>query len=191
MPHFPPASRVDSLQFESLPRTLFRAFFFRPQSRHPLHMLRSILLSTLLLITAVIGLHMPAHAAKATKEEAIALVKKGVAHYKTHGPDKSWPLFSDPAGPYRDRELFLVVLDNTGTVMAHSVLKKMIGANLMQFKDINGVFMVKDMFAKAKKDGHGWSVEYLFLNPDTCKMEPKVSYFEKAGDYLFFCGVYK
>ncbi len=134
----------------------------------------------------------PAHAGKrATKEEAIALVKKAVAEYKAIGREKAMASISDPKGKYRDRELFVVVLDSTGTVIAHPVLKKMIGANLTPFRDPDGVYMVKDMMDKAKVDASGWSVEYKFLNPDTQRAEPKLSYFEKHDDLLFFCGVYK
>ncbi len=133
-----------------------------------------------------------AHAGKrATKEEAIALVKLAVADYKANGKEKAFAAISDPKGKYRDRELFVVVLDNTGVVLAHPVLKKMIGANLTPFRDPDGVYMVKDMFDKAKLDKSGWSVEYKFLNPDTQRTEPKLSYFEKHDDLLFFCGVYK
>ena len=133
-----------------------------------------------------------AHAGKrATKEEAIALVKRAVAEYKAKGKDATFAAISEPKGKYRDRELFVVVLNSTGTVLAHPVHKKMIGANLMQFRDPDGVYMVKDMMDKAKVEGTGWSVEYKFVNPDTQRTEPKLSYFEKHDDLLFFCGVYK
>ncbi len=127
----------------------------------------------------------------ATKEEAINLVKAAISTYKAEGKEKALAAISDPKGKFRDRELFVVVLDSSGTVIAHSVLKKMISANLMQFRDSDGVYMIKDMMEKAKKDHSGWSVEYKFLNPDTQKMEPKLSYFEKHEDLLFFCGIYK
>lgn len=133
-----------------------------------------------------------AHAAKrATQEEAIALVKRAVAEYKANGKEKTFAAISDPKGKYRDRELFVVVLNSVGTVLAHPVHKKMIGANLMQFRDPDGVYMVKDMMDKAKVEGSGWSVEYKFINPDKQRAEPKLSYFEKHDDLLFFCGIYK
>ncbi|MBX9868292.1 MAG: hypothetical protein K2X63_00700, partial [Burkholderiaceae bacterium] len=50
-------------------------------------------------------------AERATKEEAVAMVKKAVAFYKKNGREKSLAAFSDQSGQFRDRELFLIVLD--------------------------------------------------------------------------------
>ncbi len=151
--------------------------------------IRQFIAIILLGITLV---HNSAHANKrAKKEEAVALVKRAIAEYKATGREKTFAAISDPQGKYRDRELFVVVLNSTGTVVAHPVHKKMIGASLMQFRDPDGVYMVKDMMDKAKIEGSGWSVEYKFVNPDTKRTEPKLSYFEKYDDLLFFCGIYK
>ena len=130
-------------------------------------------------------------AENATKEDAIAMVKKGVAHYKAKGLEASLATFSDTEGPFRKGELFLVVMGMDGKVHSHSGMKKMIGANITELKDPNGVYMVKDMQEKAKKINSGWSVEYVWLNPDAKKMETKITYFERADDLIFFCGIYK
>lgn len=125
---------------------------------------------------------------RATKEEAVAMVKKAVAYYKANGREKSLVAFSDQSGPFKDRELFLIVVDPKGVAVAHTALKKMIGANIMELKDVNGVMIIKSFFKAVEKTGAGWSDEYIFINPATQQMEPKRTYVEKVDDLLIACG---
>ncbi len=125
---------------------------------------------------------------RATKEEAVAMVKKAVAYYKANGREKALVAFSDQQGQFKDRELFLVVVDPKGVAVAHTALKKMIGANIMELKDVNGVMIIKSFFKAVEKNGAGWSDEYVFINPATQQMEPKKTYVEKVDDLLIACG---
>lgn len=143
-------------------------------------------------LVIALGLVAPGWAdEKATKEDAVAMVKKAVAFYKKNGRDAAVTAANDQGPDFRKGELFVVIVDPSGKAIGHAALKKMIGANIMELKDTNGVFMVKDIFEKAKKSNSGWSVEYLFTNPATQAMAPKLTYFEKVDDLIFFCGVYK
>ena len=127
-------------------------------------------------------------AERATKEEAVAMVQKAVAFYKANGKEKSWEAMSDPKGQFRDRDLFIVVLNAKGDVLAHPVMKKMIGANIMDIRDVNGVYMTRSFYKAVEKTGSGWSEKYKFMNPHLQKMENKLSYVEKFDDILFMCG---
>ena len=131
----------------------------------------------------------PAHAAeRATRDEAVAMVKKAVAFYKANGKDKALAAFSDQGGPFRDRELFLIVLDKGGVVLAHGALKKMIGNNIMDLRDANGVMIIRSFFKAVESTPSGWSEEYVFINPALQKMEPKRTYVERVDDILIACG---
>ncbi|MBY0572360.1 MAG: cache domain-containing protein [Undibacterium sp.] len=150
--------------------------------------IRRILLSGLFILWSF-GFSLSTFAGeRATKEEAVAMVKKAVAFYKANGREKSLVAFSDQTGQFRDRELFLIVLDPKGVAVAHTALKKMIGANIMELKDVNGVMIIKSFFKAAEKNGSGWSDEYVFINPATQQMEPKRTYVEKVDDLLIACG---
>lgn len=129
-----------------------------------------------------------ASAERATKEEAVAMVKKAVAFYKKNGREKSLVAFSDQTSQFKDRDLFLIVLDPSGVVLAHTALKRMIGANIMELKDQNGVEVVKSFYKAVEKSNSGWSVEYTFINPATQQLEPKMTYIEKVDDILIACG---
>ncbi len=127
-------------------------------------------------------------AERATKDEAVAMVKKAVAFYKANGKEKSWEAMSDQKGQFRDRELFMIVLDDKGNVLAHTAMKKMIGANIMDLRDVNGVYIIKSFYKAVEKTGSGWSDQYKFMNPALQKMEPKLTYVEKFDNILFACG---
>ena len=69
----------------------------------------------------------------ATKDEAVAMVKKAVAAIKTEGPDKAYAEISNPSGPFVDRDLYIVVYGRTAwcsrTAPTRSVLPALSGAD--------------------------------------------------------------
>jgi cytochrome c len=124
------------------------------------------------------------------KDEAVALVKKGIEHIKSAGPEKAFAEFSDPKGKFVDRDLYLIVTDMTGTRVAHGQNAKLIGKNIAESTDVAGKPYGKEIVDGAKAAGSGW-VDYVFSDPVTKKVLPKSSYYEKAGDYIVYCGIYK
>jgi signal transduction histidine kinase len=132
-----------------------------------------------------------ASAGNATKEEAVAMVKKGVAYVKANGKDKAYAEFSNKKeGKWVDRDLYLVVYGLDGVVHAHGANEKMIGRNLIDLKDIDGKPYVRERVELAKAKGNFWQ-EYKFTNPVTKKIEPKEMYCEKLDDVVVCGGVYK
>jgi signal transduction histidine kinase len=134
-----------------------------------------------------------AHAAEggATKEEAVAMVKKGVAHVKSAGKDKAYADISDKANTeFHHQDLYLTVYQLDGTVKAHGANAKMIGKNLIELKDIDGKAFVKERVDMAKTNATFWQ-DYKFTNPETKKIEPKTMYCEKLEDTVVCGGIYK
>jgi signal transduction histidine kinase len=66
----------------------------------------------------------------------------------------------------------------------------MVGKDLIELKDPDGVYFVKERIKLANTAGNGWQ-DYKFTNPVTKKVEPKTMYIEKFDNYIFACGVYK
>jgi len=62
----------------------------------------------------------------ATKEEAVAMVKKAMASIKEQGPDKAYAEISNKTGPFTDRDLYVVVYGLDGKVLAHGANEKLI-----------------------------------------------------------------
>ena len=133
---------------------------------------------------------LPALAANATKDEAVTMVKRGVAAISAMGADKAYAEFSIPTGKWVDRDLYLIVYRLDGTMLAHGVNPKQIGTNLIDRKDIDGKEFIRERMDIAKTKASFWQ-DYKFQNPATKKIEPKTTYCEKLSDTLVCAGVYK
>lgn len=146
------------------------------------------------LIAAVVCLLAVPYAAhaqtKATKEEATAMVKKGVAFIKANGKDKAYAEISNKAGQFNQHDLYLTVYALDGTVRAHGANEKMVGKNLIDLKDVDGKEFVKERMELAKSKGTFWQ-DYKFTDPTTKKIAPKSMYCEKLDDTVVCGGVYK
>ena len=126
----------------------------------------------------------------ASKDEAVAMVKKGVSFIKANGKDKGYAEISNKGGKFTDRDLYLVVYGLDGTVHAHGANEKMVGKNLIDLKDVDGKPFVKERVELAQSKGTFWQ-DYKFTNPVSKKVEPKVMYCEKLGDTAVCGGVYR
>lgn len=127
----------------------------------------------------------------ATKEDAISMVQKGVAHVKSAGKDKAYTEFTDKGNAtWRKDDLYLVVYGLDGTVHAHGANAKMVGKNLIELKDIDGKLFVKERVDMAKTKASFWQ-DYKFTNPESKKIEPKQMYCEKLDDTVVCGGIYK
>lgn len=141
-------------------------------------------------LCAMVGLACAAEGG-ATKEDAIAMVKKGVAAIKAGGGDKTYAEISDKANAtWHKEDLYLTVYGLDGTVRAHGANNKMIGKNLIDLKDIDGKAFVKERMDLAKSHGTFWQ-DYKFTNPESKKIEPKSMYCEKLDDSVVCGGIYK
>lgn len=131
-----------------------------------------------------------AAAEHASKEEATAMVKKGVAFIRSNGKDKGYAEISSKTSQFKKEDLYLVVYGLDGTVHAHGANEKMIGKNLIDLKDIDGKPFVKERVEMAKTKNTFWQ-DYKFTNPESKKIEPKSMYCEKLDETVVCGGIYK
>lgn len=129
-------------------------------------------------------------AEKGTADEAVTMVKKSVEFLKKNGKEKAFAEFSNPEGKFVKGDLYVMVYDMDGLNKAHGGNPKLIGKNLLEIKDANGVFIVKRFIEVAKDKGHGW-VDYIWPNTVTKAVEQKSTYVEKVDDLLIGVGIYK
>jgi signal transduction histidine kinase len=125
-----------------------------------------------------------------TKEQAEAMVKKAIAFYKANGKEKAFAEISNTKGKFVKGELYVFVYDMNGKCVAHGFNNKLIGADLIEMRDPDNTFFVKERIKLVKEKGKGWQ-DYKYTNPITRKMESKTAYVEKIDNYVFGCGVYK
>jgi signal transduction histidine kinase len=149
--------------------------------------LRTRLLAALLLTCAL----LPAARADefATKPEAEAMVHKAMKYWKANGNEKTYAEIGKKDGQFTDRDLYVVIYGLDGTVRAHGANPKMIGKNLMEIRDIDGKFFIKERVEMAKKKKPFWQ-DYKFTNPTSGKIEPKTMYCMPEDDMVMCGGVY-
>ncbi len=126
---------------------------------------------------------------RATKEQAVAMVAKGIAAIKAKG-EAAYAEMTAPSKTFVDRDLYLVVYDMNGKCLAHGQNPKQVGKDLMGLKDPDGKEFVKERVQLAQAQGKFWQ-DYKFTDPLTKTVQPKQMYCEKAGNVLVCGGVYK
>ncbi len=133
----------------------------------------------------------PAFAADhAGKDEAIAMVTKAVAYIKAQGPDKAYAEISDKKGQFVDRDLYVVVYQLDGKVLAHGGNAKFVGKDMKEAQDVDGKYFVKERIELAQKQPTFWQ-DYKFKDPVTNKVEPKQMYCERLDNTAVCGGIYK
>jgi signal transduction histidine kinase len=133
----------------------------------------------------------PAHAANnATKDEAIAMVKKAVSYIKDQGADKAYQEISNRTGQFVDRDLYVVVYQLDGKVLAHGGNAKFVGKDMKDAQDVDGKFFVKERIELAQKQVSFWQ-DYKFVNPVEKKVEPKQMYCERLENSAVCGGIYR
>lgn len=146
------------------------------------------LIFALLAMAASVG--VVAAEQQATRDEAVALVKKAVSYIKQNGKEKALAEFNRPQGQFVDRELYIAALDLNGVMLAHGANARLVGKSLLDIKDVNGKAFVRAEIDVAKTKGSGW-VDFEWVNPVNQKMEPRSAYLERVDDYFVLSGVYK
>jgi cytochrome c len=152
--------------------------------------------SLIAFLLAAFALAVPAAAAEfGTKEEAVAMVKRVQAQFKKDGADATFKAVSDKATKaYHDRDLYPFVYyvggPQKGVNVAHGARPALIGKNLIDLKDQDGKYLIREMVDIANGKGTGW-VDYKWPNPITNKIEDKSSYIEKMGEYFVGVGIYR
>ena len=124
--------------------------------------------------------------------EAQAMVQKAIAHIKKVGREKAFADFSSKKEPWVDRDLYVVVYDMKGKVHAHGANEKMIGKDVLELRDNDGKYFVKERVEMMSKgpEAKGWQ-DYKFMNPVTKQIEPKSMFLQRHEDLIVGCGIYK
>ena len=150
--------------------------------------LAAALTLALTLTMAVAGARAEDHA---TKDEATAMVKKAVALVRSAGTDKAYAAFNDKANvDFHQKDLYIVVYGLDGKCLSHGANAKLVGKDLSEAQDVDGVYYVKDRVKLASAQATFWQ-DYKFSNPVSKKIEPKTTYCERLDDTAVCGGIYK
>ncbi|MFH1985628.1 MAG: cache domain-containing protein [Pseudomonadota bacterium] len=82
---------------------------------------------------------------------------------------------------------YIFIDDWQGVVLAHGAQPELVGKNIWDHQDFNGVKVVQDLIAAAKTD-EGDYVFYSWRKPDTGEERPKVSFSKGVSDWQWMVG---
>ncbi len=123
------------------------------------------------------------------QHHALVWVEKAKSFYNHSGKRIALAEFTNPKGLFVEDELYIFVLSNKGTMLAHGINEKYVGEDFIDLKDDDGKPFIKEIVDKANAKGSGW-VSYKWYHPITRKVLPKTVYFEKVDDLIICSGVY-
>lgn len=124
------------------------------------------------------------------RDEAIALVKKAVAHVKAVGRRRACRDFEDPAGGFINGDFYVYVIDFNGVRLASGADPSSTGQNILDLKDAEGRPCIRDTIRIVNTRGKGW-YDYMWPHPRTKKVEMKSVYFESVEGMIISSGIYK
>jgi signal transduction histidine kinase len=146
--------------------------------------------SFLLVFILAISLLVTGSARADDKETAVKMVKAAVAYIAANGEDKGLDALNNPNGEFVKGDLYVFAYDLSGIMLANSFKQSLIGQNVIDVPDAAGKKFRREIIELAKSKGSGW-VDYQSQNPKTKQVEQKTTYFEKSGELVLGCGVFK
>lgn len=125
------------------------------------------------------------------KIKAEKLVKNAIKLIEKEGLEAAVPKFHDKTGEFIDGEYYIFIVDFNGITLAHGGNQALVGKNMLELKDPDGVYFIKEFIKIAKEKTKGW-VNYKWPNPQTNKIERKSSYIQSipGSNYFIGCGIY-
>ncbi len=136
-----------------------------------------------------------AHAAerkvtRSTPREAHAFFTQAVKYFEANGAEKSFASFSKRNGPFVKKDLYVFVIDQQGTYRANGAAPdQLVGLNVLEARDAAGTPLFHNMLDAVKSQPEA-SVRYVWLDRATNKVEPKITYLHRFGDYVLGVGYY-
>ena len=122
-----------------------------------------------------------------SKDEAVAMVKKGVAYLRTHGKKAGYAEITREGSQFKDRDLYLVVYALDGLVLAHGQNHKMVNKNLIGLRDIDGKAYIRETVERARNEDRFW-MDHKFTSPVTRQLHPMRMYCERLDDAVICSG---
>ena len=122
-------------------------------------------------------------------EQAKHLLDKAVAYLEKEGSARAFCAFNNPSGDFRKGPLYVFAINMDGVYFAHGAAPTLVGVSLRDTRDAAGQPFGKDIMELIAKQGEG-SVDYMWLNYTTNKVEKKHSFVKRVKDFVLGVGYY-
>ena len=110
-----------------------------------------------------------------------------------HEGSKAFDMLRDKRSQYLYQDTYVFVIADNGVELVNAAFPKLEGRNVIDYKDADGNYFVKEFINVAKNKGHGW-VDYQWPKPGDVEKSQKSTYVRKAmvdGKMVVVCaGLY-
>lgn len=127
---------------------------------------------------------------RGTADDAMRLTKKAVAFAKKYGRQRLLEEVANRQGQLVDRDLYLTVTDMQANTLVNGNNAKLNGKNVMELRDVDGKYFVRERLAVLKYQPGGW-IDYRWPDPVSGRIVQKSAYFERLDNLVISCGYYK
>lgn len=133
----------------------------------------------------------PATVYRASAKEAKAMLEKAVAYLTDNPAERAFAAFNNQKGAFIRNDLYVFVVGvDDGIMHAHGGAPEgLVGMDVRDLRDASGKPIIRDMLDVSTKEGIA-SVEYLWLNRQTNRLESKTTLVKRVGKYLVGVGYY-
>ena len=125
----------------------------------------------------------------AERDQAVALVKRGVEHVRAVGAEQALQDFHNPKGGFVEGEGYIYAFNRGGVLLASPFRPDLLGVDQSEHVDHDGKKYVREILRIAQTMGKGWC-DYRSTNPVTHRPDAKSAYIERADDLIIGCGIY-
>jgi len=121
---------------------------------------------------------------------ATALVRRAGTYLQRYGAERAAAAFNDGRGNFVQGDLYIVLYDLRGRCLAHGTNASLRGTDQIDQRDPDGKYVVRERLKLAQERSSFWQ-DYKHRNPVTGEVAEKSHYFERVGEFLVGCGIYK
>lgn len=130
------------------------------------------------------------HAESSAAEQAKAMVARALEYMGEHGTSALLEKVNADAPEFHEGELYVFVLDNAGTIMAHPIDPSWVGMDDQTARDGDGNAFLARMAAAAAENPDGSWFGYRWPNPVTGEVSDKSSWIVMQDDHVVGVGIY-
>lgn len=123
---------------------------------------------------------------RGTPDEARTMLRKAIAHYNTVGRVRALADFNSKKPPFTDRDLYVFCMGPDKKLIADGGFPEYVSLSADLIKDDQGISVGEAGWNVAVANGEG-EIRYNWFNPSNMLLEPKISFFARAGGDV--CGV--
>lgn len=129
--------------------------------------------------------------ARSGAKDAKAMLDHAVSYLNDNSPERAFAAFNNQNGSFYSNDLYTFVVGiEDGIMHAHGgAPEAIVGADVRELRDAAGKLVIKEMLAAANQPDGG-TVNYVWLNRVTNRVEDKTSLVRKVGKYMVGVGYY-